>query len=104
MCQVLFASSEITNKMAPPHTVENIQHLFISTSDKDVSDHQSLLAAYTEVDKYLAEKDVQRPVVLLPDGHSSRFGYEVLSFLHLRNFRLFLTTAFARSTKQKPVP
>jgi len=96
--------------MAPPEAVKNIQHLLITTCDHGVSDHKSLLDMYKEFDEYLTEKNVTRPVVLLSDGHSSRFNYDVLQFLQSKNIRMFLTppdtthstdTAFG-PTQQKP--
>ena len=91
MCQVLFGVAEITNQMAPAKAVRKIQHLLVTTSETGVSDHKTLLAAYKEFDQYLTEKNIVRPVILLSDGHSSRFDYEVLSFLQSKNIRLFLT-------------
>ena len=91
MCQVLFGVTGITNQMAPAETVNKIQHLLVTTSESGVTDHKTLLAAYQEFDKYLTDKNILRPVVLLSDGHSSRFDYEVMIFLQSKNIRLFLT-------------
>ena len=56
VCQILFGTIGITNQMAPPEAVENIQHLLITTCDHGVSDHKSLLDMYKEFDEYLTEK------------------------------------------------
>ena len=56
--------------MAPASAVDKIKHLLISTTDHGI-----------EFDKYLTEKEILRPVVLIADGHSSQFEYEILLFL-----------------------
>ena len=42
-------------------------------------------------DRYLEENNIKRPVVVLSDGHSSRFDSDVLTFLRSKNIRLFIT-------------
>ena len=54
-------------------------------------DNKSLLACYKLFDKYLTEKSVTRPVVLLSDGHGSRFDYDILTFCHEKSIRLFIS-------------
>ncbi|XP_047124992.1 uncharacterized protein LOC124807292 [Hydra vulgaris] len=90
VCQVLFGTVGIANQMAPQQAVANIPHLLITCSH-GVSDHNSLLDMYKEFDEYLTEKKVARPVVLLSDGHCSRFNFDVLKFLQSKNIRMFLT-------------
>jgi len=63
----------------------------ISSTERGSQDHKSLLAAYKLFDKYLTENNVTRPVVVLSDGHSSRFDFDVLQFLHNQQIRLFIT-------------
>ena len=70
---------------------ENIQNLLISTAENGVSTHETFLAAMKEFDEYLEEKQIERPVVLLSDGHSSRMNYDVLSYLESRGIRLFIS-------------
>ena len=77
--------------MAPKEAVENIKHLLISTSENGVQDHKTLLAAYKKFDSYLTEWNVERPVVILSDGHSSRFDLDVLTFLRSKQMRLYIT-------------
>ena len=67
--------------MAPETAVNSIPNLLISATDRGSQDHQSLLACYKQFNQYLTEAEVQKPVVLLSDGHSSRFYYEVLRYL-----------------------
>lgn len=86
--------------MAPASAVDKIQHLLISTTDHGVSDQESFLAACTEFDKYLTDKQILRPVVLMADGHSSRFEYEVLQFLLEKQIWLFIGPAFSTSVTQ----
>ena len=91
MCQVIFSGKSITSSMAPQSVVDKIPHLLVSTTENGVQTKESLLAAYKEFDEYLTEMDIERPVVLVTDGHSSRFDYEVLEFLEKKQIRLFLT-------------
>ena len=91
LCQVVFAATGITSHMAPPEAVEKIEHLLISNTERGSSDNKSLLAAYKEFDCYLTTNNIQRPVVIVSDGHSSRFNYEVMKFLKEKNIRLFLS-------------
>ena len=79
--------------MAPAAAVENVKHLLISTTEHGVSDHESFRAACVEFDEYLTEHEVQRPVVLLGDGHSSRFDFDVLTFLLAKLIWLFISPA-----------
>ena len=41
-------------------------------------------------DCYLDENNIKQPVVILSDGHSSRFDSDVLTFLRGKNIRLFI--------------
>ena len=66
--------------MVPTVAAENIPHLLISTTENGVQDHKYLLEAYKEFNEYLKEKKIQKPVVVLTDGHSSRFHDSVLEF------------------------
>ena len=91
LAQVIFQSSGITNQMAPPAAVENISNLLISVTEKGSQDANSLMACYKLFDQYLNENNVTRPVVLLSDGHSSRFSFEGLSFLKTKEIYLFLS-------------
>ena len=87
--QVIFSGAGLTNQMTPEAT-ENIQNLLVSVNKSGVSDHQTLLDAYKEVDRVLMLKEVPRPVILIADGHSSRFDESVLSFLQTVLILLFI--------------
>ena len=77
--------------MVPPVAAEKIPNLLISTAENGVSTHHTFLAAVRELDDYLELKGVQRPVVLLSDGHGSRLKHENLEFLLSKQILLFLT-------------
>ena len=77
--------------MAPIEAVKSINNLLISSTEKGSQDHNSLLECYKLFEKYLMEHNIQRPVVVLSDGHSSRFDFDVLQFLRDSNMHLFLT-------------
>ena len=55
-----------------------------------VTDHDTLLAAYKELDIILSEKEIQRPVLIIADGHGSRFHEGVLEFLQERSMYMFI--------------
>ena len=72
--------------MAPAAAVQNIDHLLITTSEHGTSEHgtsdtDTSMAACNEFDKYLTEHDIERPIVLMSDGHSSRYDFDTLQFL-----------------------
>jgi len=69
LCHVIFGGKGITSHMAPKETVEKIDELLI----------------------YLTKNNVNRPVVVLSDGHSSRFDFDVLQFLRNKEIHLFIT-------------
>ena len=80
----------ITSHMAPEVAVTKIPNLLVSTADSGTKDHVTLLAAYKQFNKVLTKKNVIRPVVVLSDGHSSRFDSEVLTFLRSVSIFLFI--------------
>ena len=92
--------------MAPKVAVEKIKRLLISTTESGTQDHHSLLDAYKKFEKYLGEENIQRPVVLLSDGHSSRFDFNVLKFLRESNIHLYIsppdTTGVTQLLDQSP--
>ena len=80
--QVLFSGKGITICMAPKAAIENIKNLISCIyTQKNSQDNHSLLDAYKKLNKYLTEKNFQQSVVMLVDGHSSRFDRKVLEFL-----------------------
>ena len=76
-----------------PEAAKKIQHAFISVNKTGVSDHQTLLHAYKELNTILTANEVQHPVIVIADGHASRFDESVLSFLNLSEMCLFILHA-----------
>ncbi|XP_066924340.1 uncharacterized protein [Clytia hemisphaerica] len=104
--QVLFSGKGITTHMCPKPVAKKINNLLISSTEKGSQDNKSLLECYRLFDKYLDEKKIQRPVVMLADGHSSRFDYKVLKFLREHKINLFIsppdTTGVTQLLDQNP--
>ena len=77
--------------MAPDEDVVNsIGKLLISTTESGVQGHKSPLEAYTYFNKCITEKGITKPVVVLSDGHSSRFNADVMEFLRDQDIYLFI--------------
>lgn len=76
--------------MAPPAAVEGIPNLFISTTEKGVQDHNSLLETYKFLETILHEKQAVKPVMIMTDGHTSRFNFNILSYLQDVDNHMFL--------------
>ena len=87
--QVIFADAGLSSHMAPEST-KNISNLLVSVNKSGVTDHDTLLAAYKELDIILSEKEIQRPVLIIADGHGSRFHEGVLEFLQERFMYMFI--------------
>ena len=106
MCQTLFAGRGITSHMAPKVAVENIKNLTLSSTENGCQDHSSMLDAYKRFDKYLDEENIVCPVVVLSDGHSSRFDFAVLKFLCEKSIHSFImppdTTVVTQLLDQSP--
>ena len=78
--QVIFSGSGHSNHMAPAVT-EKIKELLISVNSSGCSDHTTLLAAYKNMDRVLTEEGIKKPIIIIADGHSSRFDEKVLIYL-----------------------
>ena len=90
--QVIFSGAGLTSQMSPEST-RNIPNLLVSVNKCGVSEHESLLDAYKELDHVLTQEDIPRPVIIVADGHSSRFDENVLSFLQAALLVLFILHA-----------
>ena len=88
---MIFAGKGIKSQIAPQKAVENIKNLITSTTENGCQDNALSLAAYKKLDKHLTDKAIERPVVLLADGHSSRFDFKVLQFLCENKINLFVS-------------
>ena len=79
LCHVIFKGETLTSKMITSDAVEKIKNLLISNTENGSQDGRSCLAVY----KFFATKVInesKKPCVILTDGHSSRFNYDVMSF------------------------
>ena len=74
--------------MVPPVAAENIKNP-ISTNQHGVSNHNTLLAAYQELDHHLEAKNVTRAVDIMAD-HPSRFDLSVLNILRDKQLILYI--------------
>ena len=91
MCHVIFASSGIKANMAPKEAVEKIPYLLVSSTDNGFQTGKSCDNFYKMFDQYLTEKEVKRPVVVLTDGHSSRFDLDVLRICQEKEIYQFVS-------------
>ena len=87
VCQVIFGRKGIDSNMIN----NKIPNLVVSTTPHGVQDHTSLLFAYKRFDKYITDNAIQKPVVVLSDGHSSRFNKDTFNFLRKTDIRLFVS-------------
>ena len=76
--------------MAAEFAVNNIPSLMISVNKSGVSDNVTLLTAYKEVNRHLNDINTTHPVIVLADGHGSRFDEKVLSFLEENQMWMFI--------------
>ena len=76
--------------MVPEMAPEKIPHLLISTTDSGMQVQVSLLDAYKMLNTYLEENSIEKPVVLLSDGHGSRFDDTIMEYLHQEEIILFI--------------
>ena len=90
LCQVIFAAKGITIAMAPESVMKNIPNLLISTTENGYQDGTSFFSLVMSFDKYLNQNAITRPVLLLSDGHSSRFNFKALKFGFERDIKVFL--------------
>lgn len=93
VCQVIFSSKNgrINSSMAPKSCVESVPNLLISTTENGYQEGTSFQKLVKTFDKYLDKEKIKRPVVLLSDGHSSRFNVEALTFLLDKNIKMFIS-------------
>ena len=87
--------------MIPECVLDAVPNLMISTTPNGIQGDESLLACYNELDVILKQKNVQRPVLIISDGHSSRFELELLQFLQKSEIRLFILPPDTTGVTQK---
>ena len=100
ICHVIFSAVGITSQMAPPEAVAGIKNLLISTTENGFQTHSSLLDVYKFFNEYLIKNQIKKPVVLISDGHSSRFDEKVLRFMRENQIFLFLLPPDTTSVTQ----
>lgn len=91
ICHVIFASVGIKSNMAPKEAIESIRNLLISSTENGFQNGKSCLQFYKIFDQYLTDQNVKRPVVVMTDGHSSRFDLEVLRFCQEKEIIQFVS-------------
>ena len=69
--QVIFSGSGHNSHMHPKSAAEKIPNLLISVNDSGWTDHATLNAVYKELEKVIYEKDLEKPIVIIADGHKS---------------------------------
>ena len=74
--------------MITTNAVENIENLFISTTESGSQDGRSCYEVYKFFNHVI--DDNKKPVVVLTDGHSSRFNVDVLRTCRDEKLRQYL--------------
>lgn len=91
MCHVIFPSKGLKSNMAPKEAADAIDNLLVSTTENGFMTGKACFKFYEMLDKYLTSKNVKRPVVVLTDGHSSRYDIEVLRFCEDKQIYQFVS-------------
>ena len=78
--QAIFSGSGHNSHMCPNSVTEKIPNLLISVNDSGYSEHSTLHAAYKELDKVIERKDLNRPNIVIADGHKLSFGADVMHY------------------------
>ena len=81
LCHIVFKGSGITSQMATEKAADDIDDLFISTTENGAQGLKSLLSVYKHLDRVIKQRGIRKPVLLLADGHTSRFDLDVMTFL-----------------------
>ena len=76
--QVLFSGKGITSPMAPKAAIETIKNIIISCTFKKKA--KTIIPCWMHIKWLISIKQKKnlQSVVILADGHSSRFNYKVL--------------------------
>jgi len=101
MCQVILSGAGITSHMVPDNVDKKIENLLVSVNDSGVSDHKTLLAGYKTLNDVLQTRGIKRPIVVLADGHGSRFDEKVMSFCQEKGLRQFILPPDTSGVTQK---
>ena len=90
MCHVIFPGTCISSHMAPKTAVEKINNLVVSTTNSDYQDGRTCLASYKMFAKAVKKNKVQKPIVVLTDGDSSRYDADVMQFYRKEDIPQFM--------------
>ena len=80
MCHVISPGTCISSHMAPKTAVEKIINFLVSTTDSGYQDGRTCLANYKMFAKAVKQNKVQKPIVVLTDGHLSRYDADMMQF------------------------
>ena len=87
--------------MVPDNVDKKTENLLVSVNDSGVSDHKTLLAGYKTLNDVLQTRGIKRPIVVLADGHGSRFDEKVMSFCQEKGLRQFILPPDTLGVTQK---
>ena len=92
ICHLIFSGEGLTSHMCPDAAskIEEVCPLLISSTKSGYQTADSCLDVYRLFAEELTRLNIQRPVILTTDGHSSRFSFEVLEFLELEQIWMFV--------------
>ena len=90
MCHVIFPGTCISSHMAPKTAVEKINNLPVSTTNSGYHDGRTCLASYKMFAKAVKKNKVRKPIVVLTDGHSSRYDADVMQFYRKEDIPQFM--------------
>ena len=90
LCHVIFRvkKSGINSTMVTPSAVENTPNLLVSATENGVQDGKLCFEAYKFFDQKI--QGIEKPVVSLTDGHSSRYNLDVLRFCRRAEVNQFM--------------
>ena len=82
LCRIIFKAESINSNMITCNAVENIENLFISTTENGSQDGRSLYEVHKYFNTNVANKGT-KPLIMLADGHSSRFNLDFMRFCRM---------------------
>ena len=100
MCHIIFPGTCISSHMAPKTAVEKISNLLVSTTNSVYQDGRTSLASYKMFAKAIKQNKVQKPIVVLTDGHSSRYDADVMQFYRKEDIHRFMGLTDTTELKQ----
>ena len=101
MCQVLFSGSGHSSHMVPQNAADRIRNLLVTVNECGVTENKSLLAAYKHLDEIVEKKGTVRPIVIITDGHLSRFHNDVMNHCDKTDMNQFIIPSSTSGCTQK---